>query len=299
MKTAKTATPTTRPPRPRRRRIGGVGGLKAHYRSIGAYGDISPGDSSTDTFTPAQPPPLHVPPPATVSVSKSGDNGASLTWSAASGAAGYDVRRRIQGDETAWTPESAGLASTALTVSDLRCGKTHEFSVGAYGNGTAFSDRTGLWSDAAALTVGACPNKPPKFDSDSYTFRIDALTPSGAVVATFSAADPNGDAVSYSFADLGLVDGPPVLQSGLITPGGEAVRLVIDPNSGELKMFGPARNLDVPADYDMFIGASDGKGGRSRVAARLLVRVPNCESGRDDRDKRQIHDDLRRFGLVG
>ena len=44
-------------------------------------------------------------------------------------------------------------------------------------------------------------------------------------------------------------------------------------------MFGPARNLDVPAHYDMFIGASDGKGGRSRVAARLLARAPNCESG--------------------
>ena len=260
-------------------RIGGVGGLKAHYRSIGAYGDISPGDSSTDTFTPR--PAAADARPATLDRERIQvrRQRRELTWSAASGAAGYDVQRRIQGDETAWTPESAGLTSTTLTVSDLRCGKAHEFRVGAYGNGTSFSDRTGLWSDAASLTVGACPNKPPKFDADSYTFRIDALTPSGAVVATFSATDPNGDAVSYSFADLGLVDGPPVLQSGLITPGGEAVRLVIDPNSGELKMFGPARNLDVPADYDMFIGASDGKGGRSRVAARLLARAPNCESG--------------------
>lgn len=260
-------------------RIGSVGGLKARYRSIGAYGDISPGDSSSATFTPAQPPPLHVPPPTTVSASKSGDNGASLSWSAASGAAGYYVQRRVQGDETAWTPENDGLTSTSLTVSDLRCSATHEFRVGAYGNGTSFSDRTGLWSDAASLTIGACPNKPPKFEADSYTFRIDALTPSGAVVGTVSATDANGDAASYSFADLDLVGSPPVLESAFITSGDEAVRLVINPNSGELKIFGPARNLEVPTHYDMFLGASDGKGGRSRVATRLLVRAPNCLSG--------------------
>ncbi len=37
-------------------RIGNVTGLQAHYRTIGAYGDITPGDGETTTFTPAQPP---------------------------------------------------------------------------------------------------------------------------------------------------------------------------------------------------------------------------------------------------
>ena len=35
-------------------RIGNVSGLQAHYRSMGAYGDITPGDGQTATFTPAR-----------------------------------------------------------------------------------------------------------------------------------------------------------------------------------------------------------------------------------------------------
>ena len=37
-------------------RIGNVSGLQQYYRDIGAYGDITPEDGSTATFTPAQPP---------------------------------------------------------------------------------------------------------------------------------------------------------------------------------------------------------------------------------------------------
>ena len=37
-------------------RIANVSGLTQHYRDIGAYGDITPDDGSTETFTPAQPP---------------------------------------------------------------------------------------------------------------------------------------------------------------------------------------------------------------------------------------------------
>ena len=38
-------------------RIANAGGLQAHYRSEGAYGDITPGDGETTTFTPTQPMP--------------------------------------------------------------------------------------------------------------------------------------------------------------------------------------------------------------------------------------------------
>ncbi|MCY3505350.1 MAG: cadherin domain-containing protein [Chloroflexi bacterium] len=38
-------------------RIVNASGLRAYYRTIGAYGDITPGDGETTTFTPAQPPP--------------------------------------------------------------------------------------------------------------------------------------------------------------------------------------------------------------------------------------------------
>ena len=37
-------------------RIANASGLTQYYRDIGAYGDITPGDGSTATFTPAQPP---------------------------------------------------------------------------------------------------------------------------------------------------------------------------------------------------------------------------------------------------
>ncbi len=39
-------------------RIANVSGLTQYYRDIGAYSDITPDDGSTDTFTPAQPPPV-------------------------------------------------------------------------------------------------------------------------------------------------------------------------------------------------------------------------------------------------
>ena len=39
-------------------RIANASGLTQYYRDIGAYGDITPDDGSTATFTPAQPPPI-------------------------------------------------------------------------------------------------------------------------------------------------------------------------------------------------------------------------------------------------
>ena len=39
-------------------RIANVTGLQQAYRDMGAYGDITPGDGETTTFTPAQPPPV-------------------------------------------------------------------------------------------------------------------------------------------------------------------------------------------------------------------------------------------------
>lgn len=39
------------------KRIANIGGLTQYYRDIGAYGDITPGDGETTTFTPGQPPP--------------------------------------------------------------------------------------------------------------------------------------------------------------------------------------------------------------------------------------------------
>ena len=51
--TSETSTATTTV-----ERIANVNGLEQYYREIGAYGDITPGDNATTTFTPAQPPPV-------------------------------------------------------------------------------------------------------------------------------------------------------------------------------------------------------------------------------------------------
>ena len=40
------------------KRIANTSGLTQYYRVMGAYGDITPGDNATTTFTPAQPPPV-------------------------------------------------------------------------------------------------------------------------------------------------------------------------------------------------------------------------------------------------
>ena len=42
------------------KRIANASGLQQYYREIGAYGDITPDDGETTTFTPAQPPPMRV-----------------------------------------------------------------------------------------------------------------------------------------------------------------------------------------------------------------------------------------------
>ena len=52
--TSATSTSATTTPM----RIANVSGLEQYYREIGAYGDITPDDGSTETFTPSQPPPV-------------------------------------------------------------------------------------------------------------------------------------------------------------------------------------------------------------------------------------------------
>ncbi len=44
---------------PQPTRIPNASGLTQYYRDIGAYGDITPDDGSTETFTPSQPPPVY------------------------------------------------------------------------------------------------------------------------------------------------------------------------------------------------------------------------------------------------
>ena len=217
--TATSATSTMATSTPSR--IGNVSGLTQYYRDIGAYGDITPDDGDTATFTPSQPPPVYAPAPASLTATASGETtelgeeSADLSWSSVTGASGYHVQHRISGDDS-WTTAEASVTGTSYAASGLWCGRTHEFRVGAYGDGGRYNARAGLWSPTATATTAACSPLPPRFRTDSYSFEISALAPVGDAVGTVSAFDLNDDPVTYS-----------------ITAGNEDGRFVIASSSGE------------------------------------------------------------------
>ena len=53
-------------------------------------------------------------------------------------------------------PAASTATGTSYTVTGLPCGETHEFRVGAYGDGTTYNSRAGLWSPTATTTARAC-----------------------------------------------------------------------------------------------------------------------------------------------
>ena len=132
-------------------RIAHVLGLRQYYVDIGAYGDITPGDNATTTFTPAQPPPVYAPVVASLNAAeaRSGEEGVTLSWRQVSGAAGYHVQYRPSGSDDRWTTAASNATDTAYTVSGLRCGGSYDFRVGAFGDGTTHNARAGLWSSTA------------------------------------------------------------------------------------------------------------------------------------------------------
>ena len=104
--TTATSTATTTPTR-----ISSISGLTQYYRDIGAYGDITPDDGSTETFTPAQPPPVYAPAPASLTATGSGEDTADLSWSSVRGASGYHVQHRGVGAGR-WTTADASVTGT-------------------------------------------------------------------------------------------------------------------------------------------------------------------------------------------
>ena len=124
-------------------RIANISGLNQYYRDIGAYDDITPDDGSTATFTPAQPPPVYAPAPATLTATASGEDAVNLSWSSVSGASGYHVQHRLSGDDH-WATADSGVTGTTYAASGLPCNMTHAFRVGAYGDGSTYNVRAGL-----------------------------------------------------------------------------------------------------------------------------------------------------------
>lgn len=252
-----TATPTAGTPTatPTPTRIANVSGLTQYYRDIGAYGDITPDDGSTDTFTPSQPPPVYAPAPATLTATGSGEDTANLSWAAVTGASGYHVQHREDG-ETRWTTATESAIGTTHSVTRLWCGKTHEFRVGARGDGTTYNERAGLWSPTATATMDVCTPHPPRFRADSYAFEAPVGGSAGDSVGVVSAIDVNDDAITYS-----------------ITAGNDAGKFAIASATGEITL---AASLSPTAGvaYALTVGASDGVSGTGTATVTVTTVCP-------------------------
>ena len=232
--------------------------LRQYYNEVGAY--------SHPEGPPSQPPLVYAPAPATLTATASGeatalgDESADLSWSSVAGASGYHVQRRISG-EGQWTTADESVTGTTYTASGLWCGRTHEFKVGAYGDGATYNARVGLWSATATATTATCSPLTPRFDADSYSFEVSVATSAGDYVGAVSAIDLNDDPVTYS-----------------ISAGNEAGKFSIDSSTGEITL---AVRLGSAAGttYTLTVGAADGVSGTTSVTVTVTVAAADCTGG--------------------
>ena len=255
--TAATSTSTTTPSR-----ISNVSGLRQYYVDIGAYGDITPGDNATTTFTPAQPPAVYAPAVSSLTASSTGEETASLSWASVSGASGYHVQHRLSETGGRWTTATSTLTGTTYTVGGLQCNSPHDFRVGAYGDGTTYNTRAGLWSPTATSTTDTCSPRAPEFESASYAFDVSVVAPAGVSVGTVSATDVNDDPITYS-----------------ITAGNASGKFAIVTSTGEITVAASLGSA-VGATFTLTVGASDGVSGTTSVTVTVTVVAIDCSVGR-------------------
>ena len=151
------------------------------------FSDPKVGGYAPGAPTPAQPPAVYAPAPASLTATASGEDSANLSWGSVTGVTGYRVQHRESGKET-WETVAESVTGTTHTASRLWCGRTHEFRVGAYGDGTRYNTRVGRWSTDTA-TTDTCTPQPPRFDADSYAFEVSAAALVGDSVGVVSAID--------------------------------------------------------------------------------------------------------------
>ncbi len=240
-------------------RIGNVSGLNQYYRDIGAYDDITPDDGSTDTFTPSQPPAVYAPAPAGLTATLSGNTGAELSWDAVTDATGYHVQNRISVN-TNWTTLDDSATGTTYSAADLLCESGHEFRIGAYGDGSTYNERAGLWSEVVMLTTGTC-NLPPAFVSSSYAFSVEEDEDTGEVVGTVSATDPDaGDTLAYS-----------------ITAGNESGGFSVGSSTGQITVAGELSYASTPA-HTLTVEVRDSSGATAEATVTITV-TSICRNG--------------------
>ena len=245
---------------------GGASGQSGSDATATATVTATPTPMPLPTFVPSQPPAVYAPKPGSVTATASGEDRANLTWTAVTGATGYTVQHRESGDDDSdagpWRTASGSVTGTSYSVTGLWCGKEHEFRVGAYGDGTTYNGRAGLWSAALSATMGSCTAQRPRFQSASYSFDAHTAASVGGVVGKVSAYDVNGDTVTYS-----------------ITGGNSAGKFVIGGSTGEIRVAGSLGAVAVGSAYALTVGASDGVSGTTSVTANVSVVAPTCRSG--------------------
>ena len=226
--------------------------LPQFLTSIGAY--------SHPEGPPAAPPAVYAAAPASLTATASGEEGADLSWGAVSGVSGYHVQRRFGGDEK-WTTEEESVTGTSYAASGLWCGRTHEFRVGAYGDGARHNAKAGRWSPTATATTGTCTPQSPRFYAGSYSFEVASTIPAGDAVGAVSAYDVNDDPVTYS-----------------ITAGNSANKFAIDRSTGEVTVAG-SLGAQAGTTYTLTVGAADGVSGTTGVTVTVSVLAPTCSLG--------------------
>ena len=232
--------------------VSNVNRLRQYYTEVGAYAPGAP--------TPAQPPAPYAPAPATLTATASGEDAVDLSWGPVTGAAAYRVQHRESGEEP-WGSLDDSATGTTHAASRLWCGRTHEFRVGAYGDGTTHNTRVGFWSSTATAMTDACSPQPPRFEEDSYAFEVSAAATVGYPVGMVSAIDVNGDTVAYS-----------------ITAGNEAGKFRIDASTGEITVAARLGSA-IGTTYTLTVGASDSVSGTNSVTVTITVAAVDCSGG--------------------
>ena len=203
---------------------------------------------------------LYCQPPAPEGLrSTARESSISLSWRAVPNTTKYRLEYRQRGPDD-WTLASDTLTASRYSLSRLRCDRTYQFRVSAYGSGTRYAAQ---WSDGAILMADTSECTRPTFNEDSYAFEIRARAGIGAEVGTVSATHPDGDTVAYD-----------------ITRGNEAAKFTIDRSTGVITLAGA---LDDPAiaSYNLRVQAIDSVNdvGTAPVEVTVIqpVRVPSIE----------------------
>ena len=143
----------------------------------------------------------------------------TVTWSAVTGAARYEVQHRVSGTDEEWSglPSTTGTSTTYSPDGGPVCGTTYEFRVRSYGNASTYAAGWSVASSAESVETDAC-NIAPVFDPSSYAFSVSEDAAVDDAVGTVTATDADeGDTVAYS-----------------ITAGNGDGKFAIDDSTGEI-----------------------------------------------------------------